>query len=160
MRAAKADPPAAGAQQRALVLELGEDAGHGLDGEPEVVGDVAPGQRQGEGPDAAQACVDLHQEGGDALERLAGLILVLAAGAAARPAGLAILLAGALGDVAGLDAAFGGLTRSGSASELTTLTGRTEIWSVAADLIGRRPLLGWGYNGTEQLIADSVPTSF
>ncbi len=55
---------------------------------------------------------------------------------------------------------FGGLTRSGSVSELTTLTGRTEIWAVAADLIAQRPLLGWGYNGTEQLIADSVPTTF
>ncbi len=70
------------------------------------------------------------------------------------------LLAVSLGGVAGLDAMFGGLTRSGSVSELTTLTGRTEIWAVAADLIAQRPLLGWGYNGTEQVIADSVPTTF
>ncbi|MEE8630478.1 MULTISPECIES: O-antigen ligase family protein [Methylobacterium] len=83
--------------------------------------------------------------------------------ALAIPVGVAAalaLLAGSLGGGTGLDGLFGGLTRSGSASELTTLTGRTEIWSVAADLIAQRPLLGWGYNGTEQLIADSVPTTF
>lgn len=79
------------------------------------------------------------------------------------PVGIAAalaMLAVSIGGVAGLDGVFGGFTRSGSASELTTLTGRTEIWSVAADLIAQRPLLGWGYNGTEQLIADSVPTTF
>ncbi|KQT59897.1 hypothetical protein ASG52_19350 [Methylobacterium sp. Leaf456] len=74
-------------------------------------------------------------------------------------AALALLVV-SLGGLAGFDGLFGGLTRSGSASELTTLTGRTEIWAVAADLIAQRPLLGWGYNGTEQLIADSVPTTF
>ncbi|WP_019904413.1 O-antigen ligase family protein [Methylobacterium sp. 77] len=66
----------------------------------------------------------------------------------------------AVADLSHFDALLGGVTRSGSISELTTLTGRTEIWSVAADLIAQRPLFGWGYNGTEQLISDSVPTTF
>ncbi|RVU15945.1 O-antigen ligase family protein [Methylobacterium oryzihabitans] len=70
------------------------------------------------------------------------------------------LLAVATGQMANIEAMLGGVTRSGSSSELLTLTGRTEIWSVVADLIAERPLFGWGYNGTEQLISDSVPTQF
>jgi O-antigen ligase len=54
----------------------------------------------------------------------------------------------------------GPLSRSGSASEITTLTGRTELWAVAADLIAQKPLFGWGFNGTEALMVGSVGRAF
>lgn len=66
----------------------------------------------------------------------------------------------ATGGMAQIGALVGGVSRSGSSSELTTLTGRTEIWALAWDLIQQRPLLGWGFNATEQLISDSLPTTF
>ncbi|MDB5591873.1 O-antigen ligase family protein [Enterovirga sp.] len=39
-----------------------------------------------------------------------------------------------------------------------TLTGRTEIWDVAALLSGQRPWLGWGYEAVWNLGADGVVT--
>ena len=53
-----------------------------------------------------------------------------------------------------------GFSRSGSDTEITTLTGRTEIWAIARQRITEKPLFGWGYNGTEELVASSVVRNF
>jgi O-antigen ligase len=63
----------------------------------------------------------------------------------------------ALPDITGV---FGKLSRTGRESEILTLTGRTEIWHVAWTKFQERPLLGWGFNGTEALLLDSFEKSF
>ena len=47
----------------------------------------------------------------------------------------------------------GELSRTGDISEISTLTGRTELWGYIWTKISERPLLGWGYNGTEAMIS-------
>jgi O-antigen ligase len=54
----------------------------------------------------------------------------------------------------------GGLSRTGSTNEILTLTGRTDLWAVAADLIAQKPFFGWGFNGTEALMMGSVGRAF
>jgi O-antigen ligase len=54
----------------------------------------------------------------------------------------------------------GEVSRSGSKSELMTLTGRTELWAVAWEKIQARPLFGWGFNAIEGLLQDSLPSTF
>lgn len=71
-----------------------------------------------------------------------------------------ILMAAALGALSDMDAWIAELSRTGTASEIVTLTGRTEVWSVVWFLIQERPFLGWGYNGTEDLISGSMHASF
>ena len=51
-------------------------------------------------------------------------------------------------------------SRTGSANEILTLTGRTEIWSAAFDRILERPIFGWGFNGTEALMINSMAEGF
>lgn len=79
-------------------------------------------------------------------------------------AGFACALVGvvtlAFGWFPDIEPLLGPLARSGSASEITTLTGRTDLWAVAADLIAQKPLFGWGFNGTEALIVGSVGRAF
>ena len=53
-----------------------------------------------------------------------------------------------------------GLTRSGSASELTTFTGRTELWEISWERFLQKPWLGWGFNANERLMLDSVGPNF
>lgn len=76
--------------------------------------------------------------------------------------GLVILGLGlkTLGTMPDLGDLLGGLSRSGSASEITTLTGRTDLWAIAWEHFLEHPLLGWGFNGTERLMADSVGRTF
>ena len=81
----------------------------------------------------------------------------LAAGTAA--AIVAAALAGC-GFLPAPDALFQTLSRTGAASELTTLTGRTDLWAAAWAHVLERPLLGWGFNGTEQLMLESVGRNF
>lgn len=45
-------------------------------------------------------------------------------------------------------------TKTGDLSELTTATGRTEIWAEAVRLISNRPLVGWGLNSSPLLMPD------
>ncbi len=52
------------------------------------------------------------------------------------------------------------VSRTGHANEILTLTGRTEIWSAAIDRISEKPIFGWGFNGTEQLMVASAPLRF
>ncbi|WP_210485155.1 O-antigen ligase family protein [Microvirga antarctica] len=59
-----------------------------------------------------------------------------------------------------MDGLLRGLSRTGSEGEIFTLTGRTELWSTAWSLITERPLFGWGYNGVEERLAESVSSSF
>lgn len=70
---------------------------------------------------------------------------------------MAVINSGLVADVA---SSLGGLSRSGSSAEVVTLTGRTDLWLVAVDLVMRQPLLGWGYNGTEALLVGSVGRGF
>ena len=51
-------------------------------------------------------------------------------------------------------------SRTGSADEILTFTGRTEIWSAAIDRILERPIFGWGFNGTEALMTNSMAQGF
>jgi len=51
-------------------------------------------------------------------------------------------------------------SRTGSVDEILTFTGRTEIWSAAIDRILERPIFGWGFNGTEALMTDSMAEGF
>jgi len=45
------------------------------------------------------------------------------------------------------------LSRSGRASEVTSLTGRTAIWAVVLKLIATKPLFGWGYASATQVLS-------
>lgn len=53
----------------------------------------------------------------------------------------------------------GGLSRSGDATELFTLTGRTEIWEFAWDKILLNPWIGYGYNSSKFILPqfDGLP---
>ena len=51
-------------------------------------------------------------------------------------------------------------SRTGSIDEILTFTGRTEIWSAAIDRFLERPIFGWGFNGTEALMTDSMAAGF
>lgn len=48
------------------------------------------------------------------------------------------------------------LSRSGSADEITSGTGRTSIWSVAIYLIFEKPFLGYGFASTLQIFDEQV----
>ncbi len=48
------------------------------------------------------------------------------------------------------------LTRSGDVEELTTGTGRTEIWRLDLDWIAERWLFGWGHSGATRPFADAL----
>lgn len=74
-------------------------------------------------------------------------------------AALALFL-NAAGLSLGLHDGLGLLSRTGSIDEIMTLTGRTDIWSVAVDRLLERPVLGWGFNGTEDLMTSSMPKGF
>ena len=95
--------------------------------------------------------------------------LVAAIGTKPRPrrwlaAGMAAIVAAAALAACALlpapEALFQTLSRTGASSELTTLTGRTDLWAAAWAHVLERPLLGWGFNGTEQLMLESVGRDF
>lgn len=71
-----------------------------------------------------------------------------------------ILVLAACGALPDITKYFGELSRSGRGSEILTLTGRTDLWDIAWTKIMQKPFFGWGYYGTEQLIADSVDPKF
>ncbi|EMI57615.1 O-antigen ligase family protein [Rhodopirellula sallentina] len=45
-------------------------------------------------------------------------------------------------------------SKSGNAEEITSGTGRSEIWAKAASLIGNRPIIGHGFNAAPTLMID------
>lgn len=88
-----------------------------------------------------------------------------------RPSGRAVIAGAAvLALVAGIfaailppseiDSLFGGISRTGNASEIMTLTGRTDLWAAASELVSHAPLFGWGFTGTEGMLIDYLPRSF
>ncbi|MGO4705705.1 O-antigen ligase family protein [Microvirga sp. 2MCAF38] len=71
-----------------------------------------------------------------------------------------LVLAIALGGPGFIKSFLGSFSRTGISDEIFTLTGRTEIWNVALQRWAEKPLLGWGFNGTEDLIARSIRPAF
>lgn len=97
---------------------------------------------------AAAACVHLSDNRMSILAFLCAVWFWFAFGANA-PARLLLSVCLAVVGVLVLavfaDAIFASLSRTGNAAEITSATGRSEIWSVAIELWSQRPLLGWGY---------------
>jgi O-antigen ligase len=71
-----------------------------------------------------------------------------------------LLMVAATGGLLEIDTFVKSLSRTGTAGEIFTLTGRTELWATAWNLITEKPLLGWGYNGIEDIMARSVSVNF
>lgn len=44
------------------------------------------------------------------------------------------------------------LSRTGDVSEITSFTGRTDIWDFVLQLVAERPLFGWGYGSASDLL--------
>jgi O-antigen ligase len=63
-----------------------------------------------------------------------------------------VLLLGALVVPGSQEWLVAAVSRSGSASELSTFTGRTEIWAAVLSLIEQRPLLGHGYASSREVL--------
>ncbi len=57
-----------------------------------------------------------------------------------------VVLAGSTGTLPSIDVLLGSASRSGDASEIFTLTGRTALWSFVWERIMQHPLQGYGYN--------------
>jgi len=85
---------------------------------------------------------------------VAGSVLFLTAGNFARRllflCALALVGSAVLGLFA--EAIFTGLSRSGSAEEIASGTGRTRIWEVVLELWRDRPLFGLGYASAQQIL--------
>ncbi|MFC0406621.1 O-antigen ligase family protein [Roseomonas elaeocarpi] len=47
-------------------------------------------------------------------------------------------------------------SRSGDAAEMTTLTGRMEIWDFAWSQINESPIIGWGYNSSKVVLGQHL----
>jgi len=58
------------------------------------------------------------------------------------------------------DEIFRSLSRTGLEGEIFTLTGRTDLWAAAWDLIAERPFFGWGFNGTEERLSTMMEADF
>lgn len=58
------------------------------------------------------------------------------------------------------DFVFSLVSRTGRASELTTFTGRTDIWQFVAGLIGKSPWLGYGFASTREIIPDGYSGAY
>lgn len=88
----------------------------------------------------------------DRLWTRAGMTAVMAGAAI----GLVIFLAGLLvsRDQSGADRIAAYLTKSGSVDEITSLTGRTDIWAEAIGLISQRPISGWGLDSAASLMGE------
>lgn len=57
---------------------------------------------------------------------------------------------------AGISDIAGQFTRTGRTDELTTLTGRTEIWAYVFDEWKKSPLIGYGYGSTKSLLLNEL----
>ena len=58
------------------------------------------------------------------------------------------------------DTLFRSLSRTGLEGEIFTLTGRTDLWTAAWELIAERPFFGWGFNGTEERLSTMLGADF
>jgi O-antigen ligase len=90
----------------------------------------------------------------------AGILLVVSSrsGAALAGLGLAMAIGFLLAFTFPISSNFLGsyFSRSGEASEVMTLSGRTQIWDFAWEKIVESPLLGWGYNSSREILAHHV----
>jgi len=98
---------------------------------------------------AAWGFVAMRERGLGRLALIAGAVMLVLA-----------LAAFTVGGVTNVEDALGMFSRTGAGSEVLTLTGRTEIWRIAWERIQERPLLGWGYLATEELLLSSVGRTF
>jgi O-antigen ligase len=71
-----------------------------------------------------------------------------------------VLVLAACDALPNIEGLFGKLSRTGSESEILTLTGRTDVWDIVWTQIMQKPFFGWGYYGTEQLITSGLDPIF
>lgn len=90
--------------------------------------------------------------------RQKGMLKIVAIGVASLAAAFTFVLAMGMDPIPPV--LLSSFSRSGSTWELITLTGRTELWTIALELLGERPFLGWGFNGTEALFVANVGRAF
>lgn len=64
-----------------------------------------------------------------------------------------VALAGSTGAFLDIDALLGLVSRTGDASEVLTLTGRTELWEFVWQKILEKPFLGYGFNAFEPVVS-------
>jgi O-antigen ligase len=62
-----------------------------------------------------------------------------------------VMLAGSTGLLLNLEEILGSASRTGDASEVLTLTGRTELWGFVWEKIMQSPLIGYGFNAFEAI---------
>lgn len=65
-----------------------------------------------------------------------------------------VLFSGAVDFDSQIDLLVQKLSKSGEAEELTSATGRADIWAKTVELIAQRPLLGYGANTSKDLLID------
>jgi O-antigen ligase len=70
--------------------------------------------------------------------------------------GLALIAMASLSTQNPFDALAGQLSRSGDPAEISTLTGRLEIWDFTEREIAESPLLGYGYNSSKELLGQHL----
>lgn len=63
-----------------------------------------------------------------------------------------LMLVGSTGTLLDLDALLGSASRTGDASEVLTLTGRTELWGFVWEKVLQSPLIGYGFNAFEPIV--------
>jgi O-antigen ligase len=97
---------------------------------------------------------------------IAAVLVILLCNAFFRPGRGALAIAGGILGVASfiaifpfIDSILALLSRSGSAEEILTATGRSEIWAVVIDLWTQKPIHGWGY-GAMLYILPTYPGLF
>lgn len=97
---------------------------------------------------------------------IAAVMVILLCNAFFRPGRGALAIAGGILGIASfiaifpfIDSILGLLSRSGSAEEILTFTGRSEIWAVVIDLWTQKPIHGWGY-GAMLYILPTYPGLF
>ncbi len=84
------------------------------------------------------------------VDRITSRTAVLAVAAAGMAATIGLLIISLTGG-GDLDAAR--FTKSGDVNEITSVTGRTDIWAEALEFIARRPLIGHGINTAASLLS-------
>ncbi len=88
----------------------------------------------------------------DRLWTRAGILAVISGSATV----IGVLLIGLISsrDQSGADRIASLLTKSGSVDEITSLTGRTDIWAESIALIRQRPWTGWGLDSAASLMSE------
>ncbi len=89
----------------------------------------------------AWGLVELRSRGLLLLASFGGVVLL----------GLVLLLA-STGILLDLDTLLGSASRTGDASEILTLTGRTELWGFVWEKIQQSPIIGYGFNAFEPIV--------